>query len=215
MAYLDELLAPGEVVLHRTRRHWLVLVRSIAAALVLAALALLLAVLYGTRGWGTASSLGLWGGLALLLVAVLVALPGLLRWENEIYLVTERRVLKVEGVLNKRALDSGLAKVNDVRLTQTALGRLLGYGTLEIITASDSGINRLEFLPRPLVFKRAMLQAAESRERPPVPTTAAAAPAPAGRSAADRLAELDELRRRALVSDEEYRRKRAEILADL
>ena len=51
---------------------------------------------------------------------------------------------------------------NDVRLTQSIPGRMLGYGTLEIITASESGINRLEYLPRPMDFKKAMMAAAQA-----------------------------------------------------
>jgi hypothetical protein len=157
--------------------------------------------------------------------AVLASVPGWLRWSTEVYLVTDRRVVRVEGVLRKQALDSGLAKVNDVRLTQTVAGRLLGYGTLEIITASESGINRLDYLPQPMAFKKAMMAATEARgvggvavspaPAPAASLLAAQPPAATTRSAADRLADLDEMRQRGLLSDEEYRAKREEILAGL
>jgi len=165
MSYVDRLLAPGEAVLHRTLRHWIVLMRWIGSAVVLAVLGLVMASIYGLAAWQGAG-IGAWIGLGLLLIAVLVALPGYLRWASEVYLVTDRRVIRVEGVLKKQVLDSGLAKVNDVRLTQTVAGRMLGYGTLEIITASESGINRLEYLPRPMEFKKAMMAAAETRSGP-------------------------------------------------
>ena len=165
MSYVDRLLAPGEAVLHRTLRHWIVLMRWIGSAVVLAVLGLVMASIYGLATWQGAG-IGAWIGLGLLLIAVLVALPGYLRWASEVYLVTDRRVIRVEGVLKKQVLDSGLAKVNDVRLTQTVAGRMLGYGTLEIITASESGINRLEYLPRPMEFKKAMMAAAETRSGP-------------------------------------------------
>jgi len=223
LSYVERLLAPGETVIHRTLRHWVVLLRWVGSALVLAALGLVMASLYGFGGWQGAS-VGAWVGLALVTVAVLVALPGIVRWATEVYLVTDRRVIRVAGVLRKQALDSGLAKVNDVRLTQTVPGRLLGYGTLEIITASESGINRLEYLPRPMAFKRAMMSAAEVRGA--VAPVAAAAPAgaaavatlpppAAARSSADRLADLEEMKRRGLLSDDEYRAKRDEILKGL
>lgn len=163
MSYVERLLAPGEIVLHRTLRHWVVLLRWVGSALVLAALGAVMASLYGFGGWQGAS-IGALVGLALFVFAVLVALPGIVRWATEVYLVTDRRVIRVAGVLRKQALDSGLAKVNDVRLTQTLSGRLLGFGTLEIITASESGINRLEYLPRPAEFKKAMM-GAENRSR--------------------------------------------------
>ena len=125
-------------------------------------------------------------------------------------------------MLRKQALDSGLAKVNDVRLTQTVAGRLLGYGTLEIITASESGINRLEYLPRPMEFKKAMMMAGEARggadvssavaSSPVVPRTTSPAPT---RSLTDRLADLEEMRRRGLLSDDEYQAKRSALLDEL
>ena len=223
MSYVDRLLAPGEAVMHRTLRHWVVLLRWIASALVLAVLGVVMASIYGFGGW-SGSGIGAWIGVALVVIAIVVALPAIVRWVTEVYLVTDRRVIRVAGVLRKQALDSGLAKVNDVRLTQTVVGRLLGYGTLEIITASESGINRLEYLPRPMAFKRAMMSAAEVRGA--VAPVAAAAPAgaaavatlpppAAARSSADRLADLEEMKRSGLLSDDEYRGKRDEILKGL
>ena len=220
MSYVDSLLAPGETVLHRTLRHWVVLARWIGGAVVLAVLGAVMASLYGFGGWQGAG-VGAWVGVGLMAVAALVALPALLRWATEVYLVTDRRVIRVEGVLRKQALDSGLAKVNDVRLTQTVVGRMLGYGTLEIITASESGINRLEYLPRPMAFKKAMMSATEARGGGAAIVGATAAAVPAGaaptsrRSSADRLADLDEMKRRGLLGDDEYRRKRDSILAEL
>jgi uncharacterized membrane protein YdbT with pleckstrin-like domain len=223
MSYVDRLLAPGETVVHRTRRHWVVLLRWVGSALVLVVLGLVMASLFGLLTFDlAAASAGAWVGALLATAGLLVAVPGWLRWANEIYLVTDRRVIQVEGVFRKQALDSSLAKVNDVRLVQTLPGRLFGYGTLEIITASDSGINRLDYLPGPLKFKKAMMAAAESELRGTAAVVAAPerpatlAPAPAGtRGAADRLAEIDDLRRRGLLSEEEHRAKREEILRQL
>jgi hypothetical protein len=238
MGYVDELLAPGERVMLRTRRHWVVLLRWVGGALLLAVLGLAMASMFGLFVGGyQGAGIGAWVGGALALVGVLLALPAWLRWWSELYLVTDRRVIQVEGVLHKRSLDSGLAKVNDVRLMQSLSGRLLGYGTLEIITAAESGINRLDELPRPMAFKKAMMAAAEgladSRRAVASPTVtgpvvtdpAVAAAAPlldargdgttAGRSAADRLAALEDLRSRGLLSEAEYGAKRAEILREL
>jgi uncharacterized membrane protein YdbT with pleckstrin-like domain len=162
VSYVDQLLAPGETVHLRTLRHWVVLLRWIGGTLVLAALGAVMASMYGL-GHFAGASVGAWVGIGLVAVALLVAVPAYLRWATEVYLVTDRRVIKVEGVLRKQALDSGLSKINDVRLTQTLVGRMLGYGTLEIITASESGINRFDYLPRPMTFKKAMMAAVEAR----------------------------------------------------
>ena len=222
MGYVEGLLAPGEQVTVRAHRHWVVLLRWAGGGIALVVLGAVMAGLFGaTAAWqGLGGDTGATVGLVLAGVGVLVALPGLLRWNSEVYLVTDRRVLQVEGVFHKQALDSSLAKVNDVRLTQSLPGRLLGYGTLEIITASETGINRLDHLPRPMAFKRAMMAGGHGAGAVAPASTAAAQPlagraplAPSGpRPAADRLADLEELRSRGLVGDAEYQEKRAEIL---
>ena len=230
MSYLDSLLAAGERVVLRTRRHGIVLLRTMGAALVVIlaglGLALFFGVLSGSAGGG--AGLAAWGGLGLALLGAVAALPAWLRWRSEEYLVTDRRVIQVEGIFQKRVLDSSLDKVNDVLLAQSVAGRLLGYGTIEILTASEQGINRLETIPDPLGFKRAMLEARSggpaAAMAPAVAMAPAAAPASVGKPAASgrtetgaaaRLAELEEMRRRELVSEEEYRAKRREILEGL
>jgi uncharacterized membrane protein YdbT with pleckstrin-like domain len=225
MSYLDSLLAAGERVVLRTRRHGIVLVRTIGVALVVILAGLGLALFFGVLSGSPGSGAGLaaWGGLGLALLGAVAALPAWLRWRSEEYLVTDRRVIQVEGVFQKRVLDSSLDKVNDVLLAQSVAGRLLGYGTIDILTASEQGINRLETIPDPLGFKRAMLEARSAQPAitvapaaaapPPVGTRTASAPAAPG--AAARLAELEEMRRRELVSEDEYRAKRREILEGL
>ncbi len=223
MGYLDSLLASGERVVLRTRRHGVVLVRTMGAALAVIVVGLGLALFFGFgSGLPEGARLAAWGGLALALLGALSALPAWLRWRTEQYLVTDRRVIQVEGIFQKRVLDSSLDKVNDVLLAQSVAGRLLGYGTIEILTASEQGINRLETIPDPLGFKRAMLEARSGGPAFEAPRPAAAAPverrataAPTAPGAAARLAELEDMRRRKLVSEDEYHAKRREILEGL
>ena len=95
--------------------------------------------------------------------------------------------------MNKRSADSSLEKINDAVLDPVVFGRMFGYGDLEILTASESGISRLRMLREADDFKRAMLDAKHELEygavgraavavaaapaAPPDPTRAAAPPA--------------------------------------
>ena len=67
-------------------------------------------------------------------------------WQNEQFVLTNRRVLRLTGVLNKTVMDSSLEKINDAVLTESVFGRIFGFGDLEIQTASESGIDRLRML---------------------------------------------------------------------
>ncbi len=79
----------------------------------------------------------------------------------EEYIVTNRRVIQTAGVFNKHVIDSSLEKVNDVVLTETVLGRLFDYGNIEILTASEMGVNLLRHIVSPVKFKTEMLNQKE------------------------------------------------------
>ena len=61
-------------------------------------------------------------------------------------MITNRRVMKVEGVLKKRSADSSLEKINDAVLEQSVFGRMLGYGDLDILTANEQSVDRYRML---------------------------------------------------------------------
>jgi membrane protein YdbS with pleckstrin-like domain len=162
MRYSDSLLADGEVVARRARQHWLALVVDARAAWVLILVGLL-ALIVGlfVKGsddpWGTIGNALSVIALAALVLGLLDAVYHALRWRTQDYVITNRRVVKVEGILNKRAADSSLEKINDAVLAQNLLGRILRYGDLDIITASESAIDRFRMLAHAADFKREML----------------------------------------------------------
>jgi uncharacterized membrane protein YdbT with pleckstrin-like domain len=167
MAYIDELMATDETVQRLTRRHWIVLLRS----LVLNGIGIALTALFAgitTGAWQTQGG-WLWAGasglLALLFLAFIVRLGlDVLRWASTQYAVTDRRVIEISGVFNKLVRDSNLDKINDIVLAQSALGRMLNYGDIQIITGSDIGVNQLEKLRDPIGFKRTMLDNKEDMD---------------------------------------------------
>ena len=116
-----------------------------------------------------------------------------LTFRAEEYVITTRRIIQAEGVINKRATDSSLEKINDAVLVESMFGRIFGFGDLDILTASESGIEQLRMLRDAKDFKKAMLEAKHelelelSRPTMPPPLRAAApgpgAGAPPGRAA--------------------------------
>ena len=77
---------------------------------------------------------------------VISFLWSILRFRNEEYLITNRRIIHVEGVINKKTTDSSLEKINDAILTESVFGRMFGFGDLDVLTASEQGIERLRML---------------------------------------------------------------------
>jgi hypothetical protein len=178
MSYANSLLVSGERILRRERQHWFVLVwtaRYAVAALVLAA-ALLVIGATGERG----DLLNILGYVALGLFVIGIAHLAWtwLRYLNEEYVVTSRRIIHAEGVINKKATDSSLEKINDAILLESLAGRIFGFGDLDVLTASESGIERLHMLRDAKGYKKAMLEAKHDLEleytRPVMPPLRAA-----------------------------------------
>jgi hypothetical protein len=169
MSYADGLLATGERVVHREKQHWWVFVWGARFTILAVVIAIIFFFLGGTLEpsgvSGTARTILGWvtavlfvGGLALLFWTTL-------RYLNQEYVLTNRRVIQVEGVVNKRAVDSSLEKINDAVLEQSIFGRMLGFGDLRILTASEAAISDFKMLVRPVEFKKAMLEAKHEYER--------------------------------------------------
>lgn len=93
------------------------------------------------------------------LIPLAIAVYRFMVWKSEEYVVTNYRIIQVEGIISKRTLDSALEKVNDVLMTQSVFGRLFGYGNIDILTGSERGINDLAGIADPFQFKRTLLNA--------------------------------------------------------
>ena len=186
MAYVDSMLASNEQITRRDHQHWFVLVADARYGILAIVVAILLLVLRGVANTtGNLDTVIGWVVLALVIGGIAYTGWQILRWMNEEYVVTTRRVLQAEGVINKRVTDSSLEKINDAILTQSLFGRIFGFGDLDILTASEAGISRLRMLREADDFKRAMLDAKHELElelsggRPlPSPPMRAAPPAP-------------------------------------
>jgi hypothetical protein len=78
-------------------------------------------------------------------------------------------------VVNKHSTDSSLEKINDAALSQSLFGRLFGFGDLDILTASEAGIERFRMIKDPVTFKKTMLDVKHEYElemsRGPVPSS--------------------------------------------
>lgn len=235
MSYTKSLLASGERMVRVAHQHWFIMVwraRWAVLGLVIAiALTILRAISSNTDGllW---QLLG-WATLILLLIGLGMLGWGALQYRAEEYVITSRRIIHVDGVINKRATDSSLEKINDAILAESIFGRMFGFGDLDILTASEAGIDKLRMLRDAKDFKKAMLEAKHELEielnRPTAPpvrssdaSTAAPATAPAPTPQADTadevtdaLERLGDLRDRGILTPEEFAAKKAELLSRL
>jgi hypothetical protein len=169
-----------------------------------------------------------------LVIGILGVIWNFLAWKVERYLVTTRRVVEAGGLVNKYTKDTSLQAISDMVVGHPWLGRIAGYGEIDLLTASDAGTSKIRFLPDADGFKRALLDAKHELELEvggarvvQEAVTAATAPpaeaqgdtqAPAALSTDEldvALSRLADMRDRGLITPEEFEAKKRELLARL
>ena len=215
MGYLEGLMGRKEEIVFKSRQHWLVIVPKLVLWTVVLLLVVLITVFLALTPLH---------GRALVLLLVLAfplwrIMVNFLNWWNEQYVITNRRVIQLEGIINKHSIDSSLEKVNDVVLQQSAIGRVLNYGDVQILTASELGVNLFRRMARPVRFKTEMLNQKEAMSQLDIFEDKAARvldeEAPTAGDIPELIAELDELRKRRIITDEEFQEKKRALLARL
>jgi PH (Pleckstrin Homology) domain-containing protein/putative oligomerization/nucleic acid binding protein len=185
--YADGLIAEGEHILLRTRQHWFSIVAYTVAFWILVAVAVGFFLLGRVTNWDFFNWIALIGFVgALVWIGWRYA-----SWTFQDYIVTNRRVMQVEGIVNKVSRDSSLEKINDAVLRQGLFGRLLHFGDLEVLTASEQTVDQFKMLNEAAEFKKTMLNAKYALEReyaapmPSPPLRVASTPADAPTAAAE------------------------------
>jgi len=203
--YLEGLLGENEQILFETHQHWFVLFGKIFLEVLLIVL-LVVGSLTAAAFYPAAIY-----GLILVIVPLIGMLNDIMVWRNKAYIVTNRRVIQISGVFNKNVVDSSLEKVNDVKMSQSFFGRMFGYGDIEILTASELGVNLFHEIANPIEFKTAMLNAKERMgfEEMGMEMHHTNADIPS------MIEKLDTLRRRGILSEQEFQQKKAELLAKM
>jgi uncharacterized membrane protein YdbT with pleckstrin-like domain len=158
--YLRKVLSKDESILFIVREHGMFLLGRLflwlAAAVVIIAMVTLFAV----------ANPAVSAGYAFLIVPFIPIWWTYLVWTNHKYVVTNRRVLQVKGVLGKEVIDASLDQINDVKTEQSLLGRMFNYGDVHVVTASEILTDEMVRIARPLEFKRALMDAKEALLHP-------------------------------------------------
>jgi uncharacterized membrane protein YdbT with pleckstrin-like domain len=170
MSYARSLLSRGEEVVFESRQHWFAIIGRTWLWIAVTIVAVAVLITASTDpGLPFAEILQIAGAVSLLIALARIGLV-IWGWRNQEYLVTTRRILKAEGILNKHVADSSLEKVNDARLRQSVIGRIFGYGTLDILTAAEDiggdGVEDFPMMADAVPFKIAMLNQKELLGRP-------------------------------------------------
>ncbi|MDQ1737724.1 MAG: hypothetical protein QOH56_3975 [Pseudonocardiales bacterium] len=141
---LDRYLLPTETPEVVARRHWASLVRPALIFLAILAVGLFVLTFLGNLSFFS-------------LAGVVVVLGGIGwfgwiigDWYVERFVITDKRVLLITGLLTKRVAIMPLSKVTDLTYERSVMGRILGYGVFVMESAGQQqALSRIDYLPTP------------------------------------------------------------------
>jgi uncharacterized membrane protein YdbT with pleckstrin-like domain len=153
-------LLPGERILARSCRHWVVLLRPIATTVLAGAVVIVILALLPIAGELR---------LLLMLGALLVGL-GVINlyywgWRAHEYVLTDQRVILNEGIVSKFSRSIAIDRIQDLTTFQGLWGRTWGFGDIELESAGREGAEMLSTVPRPQQLRNAIFGQIEARRR--------------------------------------------------
>jgi uncharacterized membrane protein YdbT with pleckstrin-like domain len=149
MSYLDKILQPDERIVAIGKKHWIIYLPGIAV-LILAVLIEIGALMLPNLGFALEIVAAIVGVFAL----ILLLREWFSQWTTEI-VVTNRRVVYKRGFISRFTREMNMEKIESVAVDQTLIGRLLGYGTIDI-RGTGAGFEQLRGIAEPIALRNAI-----------------------------------------------------------
>ena len=125
MSYVEKTIGINESIIYKVKFHW---TYSFVAILYLLILGIV------------------WIGIFIFLKMIIN------KWTTERVLTNERYIQKI-GWIRRETEEISLDRVEEVNLTQSLLGRIFGFGTVDL-SGTGSGKIILKYIDEPLVFQK-------------------------------------------------------------
>src|SRR6185436_698613 len=124
VSYIDQNLISGESVTYKAKLHWILFVKPLLIAALLAGIAgLLFYLAFG--GDATWSTILPWIGIGLLVIAFFPLVGAWIASSSAEFAVTNKRVILKVGFIQKKTAEMFLNKIESVGVDQSILGRLV------------------------------------------------------------------------------------------
>jgi uncharacterized membrane protein YdbT with pleckstrin-like domain len=199
-------LKRDENVVLLIRPHWFILVWPTTLAL----LGIIMGILIGGYGF--------------LIPFVLLCYLGfkIVQRKNNLWAVTNLRVIDEFGVFSHNSKESPLDKINNVTYNQSIWGRMFGYGNVQIQTAAEIGSTTYHLVERPKALKDTITQMQEEYKRAQILSQAQELAKAISNNnqnqnkidVASQLEKLFELKQKGILTEDEYNARKKKILEE-
>ena len=156
-------------------------------------------------------------GIILPIIFVLYFLFKTLQRNNNIWVVTNLRVIDEEGVLSNKSKESPLDKINNITYFQTFWGKVFGFGNVQIQTAAEIGSTTYRMVSSPKKLKDTITLKQEEYKQYQIDKQAQglANAMVKGQAKVDVAAELEklfELKEKGILTEDEYQARKVKLL---
>jgi|SRR4030088_2384552 uncharacterized membrane protein YdbT with pleckstrin-like domain len=153
-------LLPGENLVLRDHPHWIVVVKSLVVPVILLIAAVVIDLTVKDTGIKYFQVIVT---LAAIAIAGLWLIVVWIRWQSTSYTLTDQRIKIETGVFSRQSKMIPIDRVQDCTTKQSLIGRMLGYGRVEVDAAGAQGAEVLDHLPNPDVFRDQVFVQTERR----------------------------------------------------
>lgn len=202
MALPKKLLNAGETLVVDSRPHWWYFSKNALALLVSVGLL----VAFGLKSDAKDAVRYITG--ALTLVSLLWFVARYLKWMTTNFAVSNNRVIFRQGVIAKKGVEIPLDRVNTIFFNQGIFERMIGAGDLVIESAGTSGHEKFTDIRKPAQVQNTIHRLMEEEQD-----------AHTGRTTVERdlsipeqIDKLDDLRKRGVITDDDFAAKKSQLL---
>ena len=214
MAWPEDSLSDGEVVVTEFRQHWKLLIVPIAWFVL--ALIVIGLIEWAVPGGEESAEAWDWVQWALTLAVVGAAIWFVVRpivsWLTTRYVLTNERLITRWGLLAKAGIEIPLENITNVNFSQTAVERMLGAGDLLVESAGTTGQSEFKNIPRPDNFSTLLYKVREERAVSMQGGTVVQAP---DADPTEQLQRLKQLHNDGILTDDEYAAKRQKLVDEI
>jgi uncharacterized membrane protein YdbT with pleckstrin-like domain len=153
-------LLPGENLILMDHPHWIVIVKSLVAPIILLIAAAIVDLTVHNVDLPNFQLIVALGAIA---IAGLWLIVVWIRWQSTAYTLTDQRIKIETGVFSRQSKMIPIDRVQDCTTKQSLVGRILSYGRVEVDAAGAQGAEVLDHLPNPDVFRDQVFVQTERR----------------------------------------------------
>lgn len=143
-----------------------------------------------------------------------------MRWTTINFVITTDRLIFRSGVISKRGIEIPLERINTVFYAQSIFERMVGSGDLTVESAGEGGQQHFDNVRRPQRIQQEIYRAIEINKnqgfaamaRAHVEATGAVAGGDRPLSIPEQIEQLDQLRLRGVITEQEFQTKKADLL---